>query len=140
MRPIFVGIVLLCVFSVPPDAGIFAWQEANRGKADQVNSVVECTISLGLHPTYVELRIADQKQIKEIVQDPLEKARLDPDPAKYKVLGSVSMKRNDGSEYRCTLFSPWGRFSRDRKIYIADFSAMRKALKESLTDAIGQLD
>jgi len=138
MRPIFAGALFLYLFSVPPNVGSFP-RDKDRGKADKDDGIVECTISIDLGRSFVELRIVDQKLNRELVQNPIANARRDVDPAKYKVLGSISMKTKDGLQSHLALFDPWGRFSRDRKIYIADFNALGRHMKESLAHAIDMM-
>lgn len=102
---------------------------------DKASAVVECRISLDLGGGIAaELRLTDANLIKDLFLEPLRKARPDPERTKYKVLGSVSVKKKDGSEESFVLFRPWGRIQGE-KLLIVDLSGLRKLLKESLSQA-----
>jgi hypothetical protein len=105
----------------------------DKAQASEKKAIVECRISLGREGLTLDLRITDRKLIKKLIEEPLKKARTDPDPAKYKVLGSVILKKKDGSEDRFVFFSPWGRYKVGEKYLIADFSGLKKAFKEAIS-------
>jgi hypothetical protein len=112
----------------PPDA-------PRRDSSPRADDPVECRVSLNTGDIAVALRITDSKVIRALVLDPLEKAVVDMKPEKYVVMGSVSVKRRDGSEDGFVLFSPWGHCKKGGKYLIADLSAFQKVLKDALKRA-----
>jgi hypothetical protein len=116
----------------------------DKAQTPEKKVVVECRISLeaGSVDLTLDLRITERKLIKKLVEDPLSKARPDPDPAKYKVGGSVILKYKDGSEGRFVFFHPWGRYKMGDKYMVADFSGIQKEFKKAIANVkeFGLLD
>ncbi len=50
--------------------------------------------------------ITDQKLVNQLIEQPLKSAKADPRPAEYVIIGSVNMKRKDGSYDGLFLFAP----------------------------------
>lgn len=104
--------------------------------------IVECRISLdiGSRTQFVVLRITDPDLIRKLIEDPLRKARPDPNPARYEILGSVKLENKDGTDDGFVFFCPWGRCKVGDKYLIADFSALRKEFKEAIDRAKKNLE
>jgi hypothetical protein len=80
----------------------------------------------------VGIRISDKRLIDDLILSPINNSKTDPEPAKYIILGCISLRHQDGSETSYTLYYPWGHFSRDQKYYIADLNKLRDAVKKAL--------
>jgi hypothetical protein len=103
----------------------------------KTSEVAVCRVSLGMEESnVVEWRTRNAKLMKELILDPLAKAKADPRREKYQVLGRVVIERKDGSKEFFHLFYPWGYVARGDAYQIADFSQLRAALKEHLKDAL----
>jgi hypothetical protein len=112
----------------------------DKAQASEKKAIVECRISLGREGLTLDLRITNRKLIKKLIEEPLGKARKDPDPARYQVLGTVLLKKKDGSEDRFVIFQPWGRYKVGDRYMIADFSGLKKAFKEAIARSKWEFD
>ncbi len=109
----------------------------DKGKTHEKKEIVECRVSLETgsdKDLTLDLRIAERKLIKKLIEDPLRKARPDPEPSAYKIRGTVILKYKDESEDRFVLFRPWGRYKVRDKYMIADFSGIQKAFKKAIAN------
>jgi hypothetical protein len=99
-------------------------------------TVVECVVSLETSKDgcYIQLRLTDPDMIKQLVEDPLDKARVEQQKAAYVVVGMITMKRKDGATDGANLYGPWGKVGRGKKLYTADLQALRKQILESLEE------
>lgn len=111
----------------------------DKKHAPEKKEIVACRISLGDvgegDGMTLDLRITERKFIKQLIEGPLRTARPDPDPDRYKILGSVTLRYKGGSEGRFILFRPWGRYKVGDKYMIADFSGIQKAFKKAIANA-----
>jgi hypothetical protein len=120
-----------------------AARPSEEKKAPEKKEIVEFRIALddvGDEGMTLDLRITGRKLIKELIEEPLRKARPDPDPARYQILGTVKLKYKGGSETSFVIFRPWGHYKFGDKYLIADFSGIRKAFKRAITDAKRAVD
>jgi hypothetical protein len=120
---VLLGALLSSGCGASSDGGIFKDRE-----------FVECRVSImvGSPKQWIEWRITDRERIKELVQEPLNKATKDPDPAKYVVKGHIKLKTKDGTEEVVGLFRPWGRVKAGGQYLIADTSKLQKAFKKAI--------
>jgi hypothetical protein len=105
------------------------------------NAIVECSLSLGSGSLgkHVELRITDQKLLRDLIDEPLRKARVDPDPARYVPVCSVRLVFKDGSRDGFVMFEPWGHYKRKNNYMIAQFDKLKMEFKRSLDQASAEL-
>lgn len=117
-------------------------QEVFYGTTD--SAVEECRVSLELGgpQSTVDWRSRDTKRMKELFLDPLAKAKRDPMPAAYVIIGSITMTREDGSKEHFYLFTPLGHIkrARDEAYLIADLAPLYTAFKKALKDGIEEVE
>jgi hypothetical protein len=93
----------------------------------------QCRISFDTETQLsVELEIPDPKLVHELVTEPLEDAKRDPRPARYVVLGTLSIDDGHGSKERVALFLPWGHIRRGDVYSIADLTKLRQHIQKTL--------
>jgi hypothetical protein len=147
MKSIIVSIFSVLLSVTLCGVGDAQHQQAGDGKKAEEGprrvdgkTVVEARVRLGLGYTedmFVELLIRDKKVLNEEILVPLEKAKADPQPAKYIVVGTLSVKRHDGSVAYYWLYSPWGCFSNEKdKYYMADFQRLLGTLRKAMGDVM----
>jgi hypothetical protein len=83
----------------------------------------------------VELRLTDTLLIKRIFEEPLSKATPDVNPKSYVLVGSLILKRKDGSEEAAALFHPLGKVKIRDKYVNVDLSEFRKVVKDAIAEA-----
>jgi hypothetical protein len=72
------------------------------------------------------------KLAKELIDDALEKAKIDEHPAFYEVMGSLFMRKEDGTTKRFVLFHPWGHYKDMNSYKIADFAKLSRRLRKDM--------
>lgn len=80
---------------------------------------------------HVHVVMTDPKMIKDLVEVPIAKAVVDPNPARYVVLGTMAIVTKDGTKYY-SLFLPWGHFKHDNTYWIADFGDLQRKIVAEL--------
>jgi hypothetical protein len=124
-------------YAEPPQSG---GGKKTAGRQTPVDSekVTEARVRLALTYTedsFVEVLIRDKKVLSKEILVPLKKAKIDPQPGAYIVVGLLSVKRKDGSVIHYHLYSPWGNFSDAQgKYYIADFRSLLETLRKAMRD------
>ena len=76
----------------------------------------------------LELIVTDKALIEKIAGEPLRNARIDVEPSKYRVLGSLDLERDGGQKESFPLFFPVGHYKRGGAYYITDFTEMKNLL------------
>lgn len=95
----------------------------------------ECRVTIGTGSVAVQLVVSDPELIKELFEEPLSNARIDPSPAFYVAIGWIELVRKDGSAEHVTLFAGWRHHARGDKYFIGDFSKLMKKFKEEIKKA-----
>ena len=90
---------------------------------------MKCTIQLD----YPKSRfiLTDSEQIQTLLVDPMKQARVDNNPARYEVFGTLQIEFESGSRESAVLFLPLGHYKQGDMYYIADFSNLRRELNNS---------
>src|SRR5438128_1780588 len=71
--------------------------------------VVECRIAIVCDKGMdLELHLTDDALIRELVEQPLKAAKVDPKPALYQLMGSLTLHKKNGTKSDYVLFYPWG--------------------------------
>lgn len=117
--------------------------EPAADNADQLQgAITECRVQLGIPSDRVnlELTITDRELIRRLIESPLELANENAHPARYVVIGTVEIRRRDGTKDRIALFEPWGHFKHGEKYMTTDFCELKKAFKVAVAETAVYLD
>jgi hypothetical protein len=136
-KPIFmslIGMLLLAIF------WLFIWfrsptERALEGKrmGKDISAVI---LSVGSREQEtLEMHITDPVLIHKLVEEPISKSVLDPKPARYEVLGTLSIEYQDGSRDVLWVFIPWGHYKRDEQYRVADFSPLAKEFRKLMDES-----
>ena len=99
------------------------------------SDVVECRVSIEVASNHtIVWRTTDRRMMEELVLIPLERARENPKPAAYEVIGSLTVQLKNGSDVVYFLFSPWGQVKRGDTYFVADLCELLHVVKASLED------
>jgi hypothetical protein len=141
-RTLLLVLTLVAVGLLQLTFGTAAMSSPEDRPAKKEKEIVECRVAIDpeIEGVSLELRITDQKRIKKLIQDPLTKARKDPKPARYEILGPLYIKYKDGSTASAMLFLPWGRYTTDDKYMIADLAELKKEFKAVVSFARRRLE
>lgn len=102
--------------------------------------IISFRLSLGSEGSgrHLDLRITDPKLIRELLEEPLRQATINPKPARYVPFASLTIEYKGGSTDGMVLFLPWGHYKYNEKYLTTDFSTLRKELKTQI-DETGRL-
>ncbi len=129
------------VVSTPSIAILFATGIGFAPSPKEVALVTSCEIKFYYtHDVNLVLNIKDKKTIDRLVRDPLSKAKKNPHPARYVVLGNFVLHKSDGSEESGALFRPLGQIKIKEDYFVCEFTELRKYFKEVLGSASESLD
>ena len=89
----------------------------------------ECRITFTFDQDHaLEYILSDKAKIMEWVVEPLRSAKVDRTPARYVILGSLTVGNGDDTTDQVFLFLPFGRAKRGDTYLIADFSKLGEHL------------
>lgn len=111
----------------------------DKQKSSPSTEIVRIRIKFGYENSATNLvfQINDPKHIRELVTEPMRQAQVDPKPARYELMGSMTIEFKGGSTEGVALFLPWGRYNHKEKYMNTDFGALQKALKKEV-EGIGR--
>jgi hypothetical protein len=120
------GAVLTCVF-------LAAYRVYSQSPKTKAGPGAQCKISFNNETQLsLEIGIPDPKLVRELVVEPLENAKRDPRPARYEVVGNLSVENGNGSNEHIALFLPWGHIKRGDVYSIADLTKLRQHIQKTL--------
>jgi hypothetical protein len=123
---LIVGAVLTCVI-------LAAFRVHSDSPRTHEGPGAQCKISFDNETRLsLEIGIPDPKLVHELVAEPLESAKRDPRPARYEVLGVLSIDDGHGSKEQIALFLPWGHIKRGEVYSVADFTKLRQHIQKTL--------
>ncbi|HEX4588680.1 MAG TPA: hypothetical protein VH120_02045 [Gemmataceae bacterium] len=126
-----VSLVALQLWGAPPET---------KPQEDKVSnhSIIEAVVWLDTSKKgcLVGIKLTDRALIKQLVEDPIDKAHPEPKPPPaYVDMGQIDLKRKDGTIESIWLFGPWGKLKRGEKYLSADLKALRALVLESVKEA-----
>jgi hypothetical protein len=127
---------------VPATLVMFAVKSTTDGATE--GNMKECRIRFfyesGRSRTEVQVVITDRDFLKRAVSTPIKNATDDPEPAKYIVVGTMTITDEKAGTDLFDLFVPWGHFKHGDRYKIGDFKEMRDHLKKVIVLAQKDVD
>jgi hypothetical protein len=85
--------------------------------------------------TELILRIKQKDMMKNLIYDPISKAKENPHPAAYVVLGLLILRKDDGTKEEVQLFRPWGHIKIGETYFTCELDGLRMFLADTLERA-----
>ena len=90
---------------------------------------LKCHVTMNLvHSEVIDFTISNGSLVQQLVVEPLQSATIDENPAKYIVLGYLTVETDGKESDKVILFSPLGQIKRKDTYLIADFAALGEYL------------
>lgn len=107
------------------------------GRSVAEGQLAECRLPFLWNPeeAYAEICLKDQSLIKDLVLNPIAKAKRARDPGRSCGMANLTFFASDGSRPNVMMDKPWGYFGINDDYFVTDFSKFRAACQKALRQA-----
>jgi hypothetical protein len=85
--------------------------------------------------TEIILRVKNKDMIADLVNEPLSRAKENPNPADYVALGTLTLHKSNGNRQVVHLYRPWGNIKVEETYYTCGLDGLKTFLMRTLDRA-----